>query len=137
VSNEFKRNEIGVGSTFAWYRFAGRVRRSGYMSTYSASKIAIARKARSCARCVGTIERGAQLLTFKLGLKNDIHLHVDCALRDVRGYRCQALEQEARARIAAGTTCRAPCVGHRCCLPADHGARFHHQWVSWDRSPSQ
>lgn len=99
------------------------------MGTYDDSKINVARKYHKCCVCLGGIGKGAEQLAYKPGLRSTLHLHIECALQKLGSWRCRALEEEAQRRIIAGETCKAPCVGYRCCLPAGHPPRLHHQWV--------
>lgn len=99
------------------------------MGTYSDSKITVARKTHHCQLCEVPVEKGARQLVYKQGLKSQLYMHIDCALLRLNGYRCRVLEDEAKQRVIAGDTCSQPFVGHRCCLPPGHSARFDHQWI--------
>lgn len=68
------------------------------MSTYSASRIVVARKAHDCDRCDELIPAGSRYLRYQLAHDISYGLHLSCAdLRSENGtlvYDCAALRGE-------------------------------------------
>ena len=67
------------------------------MGTYDDSKIVKARKMHKCDKCGASILVGDEYLSYKLGLKWNVAVHLDCAMKAHSGYRCRALEERTAA----------------------------------------
>lgn len=68
------------------------------MGTYHDSKIQKARKIYACEQCGGLISVGVEYLSYALGQRWRVPVHLECAVKHGR-YRCLAIEDYARELI--------------------------------------
>jgi hypothetical protein len=63
------------------------------MGTFDDSKIKVARKQHKCDGCRGHVLPGDEYLSFKLGQRWSVAVHLHCAMSPHNRYRCRALEE--------------------------------------------